>query len=384
MVLFFLASIAGLFPGLILPLAVGWKAIHVFDVLFACCLARVAYKRAFRPVDLRLMAAGASVMVASGVALWAHPSSQGAAVVTSLAYSVVVLLVVAHVRIDRLGVEADRAILGPLGFAVAIAWGVFFLENFTAMDIGNNRSPMLPTWLHRLGGFTGGNALILFIALAAPLVRGPWWVLAGVLPAAFATLSRSLVGVGVGLLLGRRSTEGSRGADLAIKAGAGAAAAVGLFFYLVNVIPVDPTQRASGTSLGLGGYLSPHAAAVRMLASSPVTGVGPAGFAGRFAQFTSDEERARLPPRNRQELEPHSAILGLAAEQGLLGLAAFLWLLFEIFTRLTRIEDAELRRAAIAGLIGLLVGGHFVDWLALKGLWLWIGLLVASRSLDTR
>jgi len=379
--LFYLASLAGLFPGLTLPLAFGWKALSAFDLIFAAGLAVAAHRRAVRPADVRLLFAGAAAIAAGVVCLWINPSPRGPAAVASIAYSVVVLLAVAHLRIDQLQVRVDRAILGALALALALAWVVLLVENLTDIDVGRNRSPMLPAAVHRLGGFTGGNVLILFLALAAPLVRGPSWVLLVVLPSALATLSRSILGVGVGLALGERSPETTpRSLGRMVKAGAWSCIAVGVVFYLVAVIPVVRSERTGRVSLEPGGYLTPHIAALRMLASSPLVGVGPSGFPERFVRFTSDEERRRLPPSNRPELAPHSAILGVAAEQGLLGLGALAWLLFEIFARLSRIEDPRLRTGAIAGLFGLLVAGHFVDWLTLKGLWLWIGLLVASRK----
>lgn len=382
MALYFLASIAGLFPALTLPLVVGWKAIHVFDLLFVACLGLAAIRRAWHPPDGRLILAGATLVAAGGVALWVHPSPGGIRAVSAIAYSVVVLLAVSHARIDVLGVRLDRTILWPLFFAVGVGWVVLVAENLTGIAIGRNQSPMLPAGLHRLGGFTGGNTLILFLCLAAPLAHDPRLVLGGILPSAFATLSRSLLGVGVGLVLRERASKTTPPfLRRAVRFGSWSSVAISLFVYVFAVIPVTPSQRSLfHIALDAGGYLTPHLAALRMVASRPAVGVGPGRFAGEFRAFTSEEERERLPPQNRQRCDPHSAILGLAAEQGLLGLAAFAWLIYEIFVRLARIPDPQLRSAALAGLTGLLAGGHFVDWLALKGLWLWIGLMVASRS----
>ena len=156
---------------------------------------------------------------------------------------------------------------------------------------------------------------------------------------------------------------------------------LGLFAYGFAVVPVNSSQRTPlRMSFDIGGYLTPHQAALRMLWQRPLLGVGPAQFIEEFRNFTSEGERGRLADDAPVRRAPHSAILGLAAEQGVLGLAAFGWLIYEVFVRLTRIPDSHLRSAAIAGLTGLLVGGHFVDWLTLKGLWFWIALLVASRS----
>jgi O-antigen ligase len=380
--LYFLASIAGLFPALTLPLGVGWKAIHVFDLLFAASLALSVRRRGLRSPDRRLIAAGAALVMSAALALWIHPSPLGLHAVLSLGYSVVVLLATSHVRLDTVGVRVDRVILWPLFIAIGIAWLVFLIENVTGMPIGENQSPMLPAGVHRLGGFTGGNTLVLFLCLAAPLARTAGPMLFGIVLPAFATLSRSLLGVGVALALGdHASTLRPPRLRRAVLLASWLGISVSLFIYAFAVIPVTPSQRTPlSISLDAGGYLTPHLAALRMLRSQPLLGVGPSAFAGEFEAFTSPEERERLPADNRSLCDPHSAILGLAAEQGLLGLAAFAWLIHQIFTRFKLIQDPYLRGAAMAGLTGLLVGGHFVDWLALKGLWLWIGLLVASQS----
>ena len=115
-----------------------------------------------------------------------------------------------------------------------------------------------------------------------------------------------------------------------------------------------------------------------MFWTAPLLGRGPGAFAGAFRDFTSEAEQELVGQGRVPYWDPHSAILGLAAEQGALGVASFSWLIFEIFRRLARHRDAIPRRQAVAALLGLLVGGHFVDWIPLKGLWLWIGLLLAG------
>ena len=382
MALYFLASIAGLFPALTLPLAFGWKAIHVFDLLFVACIGLAAIKRAWHPPDWRLFAAGAGVIAAGGIALWVHPSAGGLRAVSAIAYSVVVLLAISHVRLDAIGVRVDRAILWPLFVAVGIAWAVFLVENLTGMTLASNNPRSLPAGLHRLGGFTGANALILFLCVGAPFVRDPSLLLLKILLPALATMSRSILGVGIALLVHGRGPETLKGrARRGILIVSWLSVALALFAYAFAVVPVRAEERIPfHVSLDAGGYLTLHQAALRMVGSHPIAGLGPARFIREYRTFTSQAERDRVFEDDVVGWAPHSAVLGLAAEQGLLGLAAFGWLIYEIFVRLNRLPDPQLRSAAMAGLTGLLVGGHFVDWLALKGLWLWIGLMVASRS----
>jgi hypothetical protein len=380
MVFFLLASIAGLFPSLTVPIGLGWKEIHAFDLAFVACIAFAMRGAAIRSPDWRLIAAGFTSAGAMALALWAHPSPEGARIVLSVAYSVAVLLTVSHLRIDALRIRVDRTILWPLFLAIGVAGVTFLIENAFGVTISRNSPRSLPSGVHRLGGFTGANAIILFMCLAAPLVRKPALTLFAILLPAMATLSRSLLGVGVAVLVNR----GARGTTkdptrTGILAASWLAVALGLFAYGFAVVPVKASQRTPfRLSLDAGGYLTLHHAALRMLWSSPIVGVGPGQFVERYRTFTSREERARVYEEEVPGWAPHSALLGLAAEEGLIGLAGFGWLILEIYKRLRRTQDRELRDAAAAGLTGLLVGGYFVDWLTLKGLWLWIGLLVAS------
>lgn len=63
--------------------------------------------------------------------------------------------------------------------------------------------------------------------------------------------------------------------------------------------------------------------ALRIFASSPLVGRGPGSFPQLQAAFMPDPAPARVPISST----PHSVLFGLAADTGLLGLAAFGWLL---------------------------------------------------------
>ena len=359
-------------------MGVGFKQVHAFDLLFVACLAVAARRRAFHSPDWRLIIAAAALVLAGGVTFSVHPSPEGVRAMSRMAYSAVVLLAFSHLRIEVLGIRLERTVLGPLFIAVAIAWIVFLVENLSGIPVGHNESAALPSGVHRLGGLTGGNTLILFLCLAAPLVRPPWLLLIGIMLPGLAALSRSVLGVGTALVI-RGIPAGSRDrSQQAVWILAWFSVALGLFGYVFAVVPVDPSQRNGlRPSFEPGCYLTPHQAAVRMIRASPVVGVGPGRFVEEFQHFSLPVERQRLADRDVLRLAPHSALLGLGAEQGVLGLLGLAFLLYEIYRRLAQTSEAEARTAALAGLTGLLVGGHFVDWLTLKGLWMWIGLMVA-------
>lgn len=377
MVLLFLASLAGLFPDVVLPLSVGWKAIAVFDALFAAAVLEAWRRRALRALDRRLCAAAAAFVLAGVASVARHLDPAGVRLVVSIAYSAIVFLIAAHFRVTTPRVR--RLILGPIALTLVVAWTVFALENIGGMTIGQNQSMALPVGVHRLGGLTGGNALVLFIALAAPFAHSSWAGVATLLVSGYATLSRSIVGVGLGVLLGPVRGRREPGRTRVATAGLAAiAVAMGSAAYLFSTPAPGAPARLSIP--GSGSYPGLHRAALRMWASSPLTGVGPGGFASRWIEFSTEAERRALPgpDPDHSRWDPHSALLGLAAEQGLVGVAAFGWLASLIFGTMRQSADPDHRRAALAAFAGLMAGGALVDWFALKGLWLWLGLMVAA------
>lgn len=375
--LLFLASLAGLFPGFALPVVAGWKAVSFFDVAFAGLTLR-ALRHGLAPLDRRLITSSTLFGVVGLLAFAASPTDYGIRGVVATGYSIVVLLVAAHLRIGPETVK--RAILTPLAIAIVLAWVIFAIENGLGIVVGDNVSTALPHGPHRLGGFTGGNALILFICLGAPLASQSWRGQMALLLSGYVTLSRALAGVGVATLLSPRNGE-KVGPRRLVGGLASIAIVASVLAYAFAIREVPQTSGTEGwitASLEPGTYRIFNTAALRMFWTAPLLGLGPGAFAGNFRNFTSEAEQELVGQGRVPYWDPHSAILGLAAEQGALGIASFSWLLFEIFRRLARHRNAIPRRQTVAALLGLLIGGHFVDWIPLKGLWLWIGLLLAG------
>ncbi len=227
--------------------------------------------------------------------------------------------------------EARRALLVLAGLGVAtlvvgLANAVVVVQAISAHRLNLAGTP--PVVIYQTS-----NAVALFllpvIAVAggilafgrersARLASAVYLVLA--LPAFLLTFSRggylALLGVGVGLALASRR----RWRLLAI------ALAVTVLFALIPPItnrvahelnPSDPNNTLVGRS-----YM--WRATLQMLQHRPVTGAGLAGFSARLAPYWNATHTDRF-------IYPHNLVLNFWSETGLLGLAAFIWLLYAAF-----------------------------------------------------
>jgi putative inorganic carbon (hco3(-)) transporter len=147
---------------------------------------------------------------------------------------------------------------------------------------------------------------------------------------------------GVAFLIAVRSPRGG-----ALRAGAVIAAALVLVLALFNEHH-NPSENYTRISI--------WQAAVGVIDRFPLTGVGPFGFSKIYPLV-------RLPDGDATAFHAHSLYLTLLAEIGIVGLAAFAWVLiafgralYERVQRLTS-RDALLPLAIAAGVAGALVQG---------------------------
>jgi N-acetylmuramoyl-L-alanine amidase len=142
--------------------------------------------------------------------------------------------------------------------------------------------------------------------------------------------------------LGAVALVGTRGAGRALVAGA-----------IAGGLLVAATAAQLGHGPGsVSGRLLIWRATAGMIAAHPVLGVGPGGFAGAYPAALHDVMRADphggFAPSGFV-VHPHDLLLGVTAERGVVGLAAFLWLVVATI-RVGRSRDpTDWTRSAAAG-----------------------------------
>jgi O-antigen ligase len=191
--------------------------------------------------------------------------------------------------------------------------------------------------------------LVMAVAVVTFLVRGSWRVKA---LAGFAVL------VCVGLLLASNAQVRSR-----------------IGQALREFEAAD--QSARPTSLGYRAVFWPTT--LRMVRDHPIFGVGTGGFADGYRPYGEGVQGWR----GNDTGDPHNQFLKILGEQGLIGLAAFL---FFIFCALTCPAPAPYRQLAAATLICWCVtsmaNSHFSTFVEGRLIFFWLGAMLAYRPVD--
>jgi O-antigen ligase/tetratricopeptide (TPR) repeat protein len=122
--------------------------------------------------------------------------------------------------------------------------------------------------------------------------------------------------------------------------------------------------------------------AAQMVAARPLTGFGPDNFAAALPQFRP--ERAPQPIRQSIATSPHSWIAAIATSSGLLGLAAFLWIICAAAFTLSRREYSSVAIVAAVA-VGAYLASGAVSISAIETdtlFWLGIGGIVSATGGD--
>ncbi len=344
-------------------------------LLFAAWLVRVVVDR--RPVAVRH-----PVVVAAGVlgvvvlaALVVHPNGPAGLQVAARYASYLAVLVVL-VDTLRTTVPPRRVVtVFVVSATLAAAWG-------------------LATFL-REGGRAAGpmedaNDFAFYLVCALPFALLLWREERG--------LRRVAAGVAVALLVVVTCATFSRGALLAV----GVMVVVALLLGLLRVRDVVAATVAVGLGLGAVVASAPDLVerafaeksfvaqdnvdsrftswtlAAEMTADHPVLGVGPGGFAERYAAY--DQGRSADPTHLSVV---HQMYLDVSSELGLVGLAVFLGLIGAgglAAWRGRAGDDPGLATAVVVALVGVLVAALFLSEQYYLPIWLLVAL---GAALDT-
>ena len=136
-------------------------------------------------------------------------------------------------------------------------------------------------------------------------------------------------------------------------------------------------QSATPTSLGYRAVFWPTT--LEMVRDHPIFGVGTGGFADGYRPYG----QGVVGWRGNDTGDPHNQFLKILGEQGLVGLAAFL---FFIFRALTCPAPAPYRQLAAATLIcwcaTSMANSHFSTFVEGRLIFLWLGAMLAYRPTD--
>jgi hypothetical protein len=258
-----------------------------------------------------------------------------------------------------------RISIGAL-LAVAAAVSVYALGQFATKYVNFlTNAGVDPTVNERITGlmshwmtFSGEQLLVWCAAVPAMLILGRRWMIpVGIVGAALVLSFTRSVWVGafcgvavIALLVPRKVLIG-----VAIPIAIVAVAASGLIYQRVSRSFQDPsfTPDTNRVELFYGG--------ARMIKEHPLVGVGPERIQTEFPRYYGGPDIRNVTYYGHLE----NNVMQLAAERGLICLAAFLWLVFEMYRSLvSMLKSAETETrpfilSALAALTGFMVSGFF-------------------------
>jgi O-antigen ligase len=377
------------------------KAVYPSDVVFVAAVLIAALTRRFRRCDVALCGAALLPVLVVFSSAGIHGFG-GTAVrdVLRVCYSMLVLGVMAHVRLDRTEIRRLLAVwvawASVLALTAIVAEVAVLLFGWEPSALARADSRLLGPAIVRLHGPLEANAFVLYLSIAiattfwlAGHMRHPhvWYCSFAVLVIAVPfTLSRGIAGllVTIALLVCQASDQFPRLWRLRVPLVA-SALAVALVAAALTVRAILPIERNAAGRLRINTaesfYYVLHRAALRMLVARPLTGVGIGRFGMELPRYTSREERVNAWVRvaDGRDWDPHSTWLGWAAECGIPGVLAWAVVFGYITHRLLAGKEAPLGFPAVAAAViaGLVVNGLHVEISHLKFIWAYLGLALS-------
>lgn len=375
------------------------KIVTPADLAFLGLLASLAFGRGLvlRPTAPVLLALAGLVVGVTLVSAAVH--SEGWLPAARLAYSLVVLVVLAQLRLAR---ELARRVAAAWA-ATSIVTCVVGLVAYVAVAglgaspgrLAHANSPNIGPDFVRIGGLLPTNSLPLYLGFT--LAFGVFLVATGSLAerrlgrAALAcglvvapfTFSRGLLGLLLtALLIAHLPAAPERLVGARKPLWAAFVVLLVLTAASTRFALLPPRFEPGASTPRMNAYWLLHVAAVRMTDAAPWLGVGPGRYAARFAEFTTTTERQASWPPIQERMEAHSIWLKWAAECGALGLSAWgalwTWTLRRLFSAPP--DAGPLPGLLAAAVAGVLLNGLHVDFSSLKLVWAAAGLGLAATA----
>lgn len=279
----------------------------------------------------------------------------------------------------------------PTGEALMCGWGGIPSGNYPRLCAPFNNQSMFTNYL------TASIPLLLTVGRGM-MSRRTWLAFVGATcVVALLTLSAGVGGFAIAFAAGVIGPRLLRGQPwrLVDRAVAGAAILVAGFFALSMIATLQP-RGAGHVSIGSRDVLlfdgmrpSIWTGAVGTIERYPVTGQG----YGTLVSVTTDP-RAFTPPDKIPlltrpikpvRLEAHNVWLSVLGQAGLVGFAAFIWLLYEILRRFKTLRQGPWPDELPAALFGAVAGAFFFHGFfsaveESRHIWALFGLLVAAGS----
>jgi putative inorganic carbon (HCO3(-)) transporter len=338
-----------------------------------------------------------------GLAIWRAWRTPEQALAPLTIFLLIALADVATGLVAAGGPAIPLHTLGPLSFLLIVALmvrGEAEVERVAialciagaVLGLGAAYSVLVhPTALFPLNVETGGEAA----RAAGPFGESNFFALsmAALVPFSVHLISRGpplrlLGAVSACSLVAGVLATGSRGALIAIAFGlvafvifskdkrARLAVAIALL-AAVAIAPAFSAQTSSSANRTISGRVTENRISVAMFLDHPVSGVGPGGYPPLYRDYA---RKIGNDPRSMRE--PHSLPLQIAAEQGVVGL--FAWVVAGAvavgYARKRRLWQVPVGRATILALTTYLVGSLFLHGSQLNLLFILVGLLFALGS----
>jgi O-antigen ligase len=176
---------------------------------------------------------------------------------------------------------------------------------------------------------------------------------------------------------GKWTIKAFAGAAIALCVGAILLSSAQVRARVTEAILEVETVDAAATGTHLGQRVVMWRNTMRMIGDHPIFGVGTGGFASGYRPYALQQQGWRAFETD----DPHNQFLKIQGEQGILGLAAFLFFIFRLVTCPAATPYRQLAVGAVgAWCITSLANSHFSTFTEARLIFFWVGVMLGGAS----